>query len=76
MSSLRCYKCNTADNLSIKARHRDGSIRIKICRDCRKGAYKKYSETKEPTPICNIQEQLEWEDRALENYIRISRKWA
>lgn len=73
-----CYKCGATKNLSIKARHRNGSVRIRICRDCRNAASKQYKEAHDyvPVPAYEITKQLEWEDAALENYIRISRKWA
>jgi hypothetical protein len=32
---MNCYKCDSDHNLSIKAKHRDGSAHLVICKPCR-----------------------------------------
>lgn len=35
-----CYKCTSAENLSIKARKRNGDVRLWICKFCRNSVHK------------------------------------
>lgn len=70
-----CYKCGSSDELSIKARLRDGSVRAMICKTCRNAAMKLYKENhpvvSKPKPLFDIHDQEEWELRAKESYERI-----
>lgn len=77
-SAHNCYKCGTADDLSIKARLRDGTVRTRICKSCRNAASKAYKEARgpKPEPLFNITEQTEWEIRAKQSYERIVRKYS
>jgi protein-arginine kinase activator protein McsA len=64
---MTCNKCGSDENLSIKARHRDGRIRIMLCRTCRN----KDAQTYIRQPKEKLSNQDHWNLRALESHQRI-----
>lgn len=71
---MNCYRCDSDQELSIKARHRNGTIRIMICRTCRNSLAKKYSQTRIP-PEPKLTPSDEWNLRAIESYGRVLAKY-
>lgn len=73
-----CFLCTTEDNLSIKARHRDGSVRLMICARCRRQQAKDYNRNRvvgEHKPK-RSQVLKDWEVMARKKNSAIARKYA
>lgn len=66
---MTCYKCGTEEGLSIKARHRDGRVRIMICKTCRN---QKYHEQPRYEKIDHIAMD-KWLAQAELSYLRVFR---
>lgn len=43
--NLNCYKCGTAEDLSIKARNRSGEVRTMVCKSCRRNIARRQPST-------------------------------
>lgn len=79
---MNCWKCGSNENLSIKARHRDGSVRIMMCRDCRKKEWRINNEKRiaklklEEKMRPQTPERKAWDNLALRNQQSILSKYS
>lgn len=76
---MNCWKCGNNENLSIKARHRDGRIRIMMCRDCRTKEWRNNSEKRkveEKIKPLRSPERKAWDNLALRSQQSILNKYS
>jgi hypothetical protein len=71
---MTCYKCGGDKELSIKARHRDGSVRALICRPCRRKAYHAAPPSQAEPEIMYTAAVIEWRRRARASVASISKR--
>lgn len=56
---MKCYKCYAEEDLSLKARFRDGRPRLFICRPCRRIQWKaQYYGIKEQPTLQNNNQRI------------------
>lgn len=72
---LRCYSCNTSEELGVKARYKTGAVRLMICKTCRREKQKKYIPGAYQRKI-EYKNLEDWTKLAKENHERIINKWA
>lgn len=70
----KCYKCGSAEQLSIKSQRKSTGYKLMICRTCRRAVHQGkpiqlVESTKDEVPD-------EWTSRAIESIERISKKYA
>lgn len=73
---MNCYKCGSSELLSIKARHRDGRIRLMICRNCRNKDSRKYIQRRKATEDKKVNINPVWHDLSIKSQEAILSKYS